>query len=151
MARRAESRLGRRVVAGSGMIAGHHQDVRNAERGGAEQVGLQRDAVAVPAGHLHDRLKPGGQRGQAARPAGQPHAGALVVSDVGGVDPVPQQRGRRRDRRGTRSARRTDLGRHRETARGQPLAQAHQLSPMRPILRFRRSRNNSYDQIGGWP
>ena len=38
------------------------------------------------------------QRGQAARPAGQPHVGALVVGDVDRVDPVPQQRGRGGDR-----------------------------------------------------
>ena len=121
-----EYRLGRRVVAELRVVAGHHQNVADAERRRPEQVGLQRDAVAVPAGHLHDRLEPGGHRGQAARPAGQPHVRALVVGDVDGIDPIPQQRGLLVDRAGTRPAGRTDLRGDREAARGQPLLQAHE-------------------------
>ncbi len=79
------------------VITGHDQDVPDAEGGRPEQVGLQRDAVTVPAGHLHDRLEPRGQHGQAARPAGQPHVGALVVGDVDRVHPVAQGRGGGRD------------------------------------------------------
>ena len=121
-----EDRLGLRVVAELGVVAGHHQDVADAEGRRAEQVGLQRDAVAVPAGHLHDRLEPGVQRGEAAGPAGQPDVGALVVGDVDRVDPVPQQRGGGGDRVRAGPARRADLRRYREAARGQAVAQAHE-------------------------
>jgi hypothetical protein len=121
-----EYRLGRRVVTELRVVAGHHQDVADAEGRRPEQVGLQRDAVAVPAGHLHDRLQPGGHRGQAARPAGQPHIRALVIGDIDGIDPVPQQRGRLVDRADARPAGRAYLRGDREAARGQPLAQAHE-------------------------
>ena len=117
--------LGLGMVTDLRVIARHHQDVADAERGCAEQVGLQRDAVAVPARHLHDGLEPGGQRGQAAGPAGQPHVRALIVGDVGGVDPVAQPRSHLRDRGRARPARRADLRGDREAARGQALAQAH--------------------------
>jgi hypothetical protein len=53
----------------------------------ATEIRLRGDAVAVPAGQLHHRLHTRGQRQQAAREAGQPHVGALVVGDIGGVDP----------------------------------------------------------------
>jgi hypothetical protein len=120
-----EHRLGPRVVAELRVVAGHDQDVADAEGTGAEQVGLQCDAVAVPAGHLHDRLEPSGQHGQTARPAGQPHVRALVVGHVDRVDPVLEQRSGGRDLLRAGPAGRADLGGHREAARGQALPQAH--------------------------
>jgi hypothetical protein len=51
------------VVTELRVVAGHHQDVADAQGRRPEQVGLQRDAVTIPAGHLHDRLEPRGQQG----------------------------------------------------------------------------------------
>ena len=86
-----EDRLGLRVVALPGIVAGHQHHVRDAQRRGGQQLGLQRDPVPVPAGQLHDGLDPGVQRGQAAGPARHPGRGARVVGDVHRVHPVPQQ------------------------------------------------------------
>ena len=124
-----EHRLGPRVVAELRVITGHDQDVADAERRRAEQVGLQRDAVTVPAGHLHDRLEPGLEDGEAAGPAGQAHVGALVVGDVDRVHPVFEASGGFGDLRRAGPAGRADLGGHREAARGQALAQAHRRAP----------------------
>ena len=120
-----EHRLGARVVAELRVITGHDQDVPDAQSRRAEQVGLQRDAVTVPAGHLHDRLEPGVEDGEAAGPAGQAHVGALVVGDVDRVHPVFEASGGFGDLRRAGPAGRADLGGHREAARGQALAQAH--------------------------
>ena len=69
-----EHRLGVRLVAGAWVVAPQQQQVADAERGGAHQLALQGDAVAVAAGELEDRLDPGpdqqGRRGR-ARPYGR--------------------------------------------------------------------------------
>jgi hypothetical protein len=112
--RQVEHRRRVGVVAPLGPVPGHQQQVGHAQRPRREQVGLQRDPVAVPAGHLHHRFQAGGQRGHAAGQAGHPHLGALVVGDVGRVHPVPQQRRGLADRAEVRAARRPDLRGHRE-------------------------------------
>ena len=83
-------RLGLRVVAEPRVVAGQQQHVRDAQGGRRDQVRLQRDPVAVPAGQLHHRLHPGPVRQHAAGQAGQPHVRALVVGDVGRVHPAAQ-------------------------------------------------------------
>ena len=110
------------VVAAFGPVAGHQQQVGHPQRARREQVGLQRDPVAVPGGHLHHRLQTGGQRGHAAGQAGHPDLGALVVGDVGRVHPAAQHRGSVPDRGQVRAARRPDLGGDRELrgAQGRP-------------------------------
>src|SRR5690242_4932479 len=67
-----EHGLGVRVVAEPRVVAGHQDHVEDAEGGGGQQVGLERDPVAVAAGDLHDRLDARGQGEEAARPVGQP-------------------------------------------------------------------------------
>ena len=51
-----EHRLGVGLIAGLGIVAGEQQKVTDAERGGAHQVALEREAVSVAAGELQDRL-----------------------------------------------------------------------------------------------
>ena len=111
-----EHRPSARMVAELRVITGHDQDVPDPERGRPEQVGLQRDAITVPAGHLHDRLEPRAEDGEASGPAGQPHVGALIVGDVDRVHPGAQGRGGFGDLLGAGPAGRADLGGHREAA-----------------------------------
>ena len=59
---------------------------------GPQQIGLQTDAIAVPAGLLPDRLDTGVQQQPTDRQAAHPHDGAAAVRDVHGVHPVLQQR-----------------------------------------------------------
>src|SRR5215831_3505853 len=65
-----EHRLGAGMVAEPRVVAGHQHHVGDAEGGGGQQIGLERDAVAVTAGDLHDRFDARGQREEAARPVG---------------------------------------------------------------------------------
>jgi len=62
----------------------------------------------VPAGHLHDRLEPGVQRGQASGPAAS-RTLEPWCRDVDRVDPVPQEGGGGGDRVRAGPARRADL------------------------------------------
>jgi hypothetical protein len=104
------------MVAEPGMVAGHQQHVRDAQGARRDQVGLQREPVAVAAGDLHDRLDPGLGGQQAARPASHPHVRAGVVGDVHSVHPAAQRLRPAADGRGIGPARRADLGGHRELA-----------------------------------
>ena len=70
------------LVAGLRIVAGEHQDVADAERCGAEDVALQREAVAVAAGHLEDRLDAVLNQEVRGGEAGQVHLGARAVGDV---------------------------------------------------------------------
>ena len=119
-----EHRLGPRVVAELRVVAGHDQDVADAEGAGAEQVGLQRDPVAVPAGHLHDRLEPGGQAArlpaQLASRTCEPWLSVTLTASTQSLSSPAAWL----DGLGAGPARRADLGRHREAARRQALAQA---------------------------
>ena len=112
------------MVAAFGPVAGHQQQVGDAESARREQVGLQRDPVAVTAGHLHDRLQTLGERDDAAGEAGHPDLGALVVGDVGRVHPVAQQRGGLADLVDVGAPRRPDLGGDREPSGAQRVGEA---------------------------
>ena len=81
-----EDGLGLGMVAQLGMVAGEAEDVVDAEVGGAEQVGLQRHAVPVAAGHLEDGVQPGVLQGLAGGQGAQTHDGGLVVRHVHGGD-----------------------------------------------------------------
>ncbi len=118
-----EHRVGVRVITEFRVVAGHQQHVRDAHGGGGEQVGLERQPVAVAAGELHDRLdsRLGGQ--QAAGPARHPHVRTGVVGDVDGIHPAAQRFHLAAQRRGIRPPRRPDLRGHREPARGEAAAQ----------------------------
>ena len=49
-------RLGLRMISGRDVVAGHQADVSGPERHRAHQVGLQGQAIPVPAGELDDRF-----------------------------------------------------------------------------------------------
>ena len=48
-----------RVIAPDGMVSAQRQNVGNAENGGAQDISLQTQAVAIAAGELHNRLQAG--------------------------------------------------------------------------------------------
>ena len=81
-----EHRLGLGMVAQLGVVAGQAQNVVDAQHGGAQQVGLQRDAVAVAAGQLEDGGKPRVLQHLAGGQTAQPHDGGLVIGHVDVVD-----------------------------------------------------------------
>jgi hypothetical protein len=118
-----EHRLGVGVVAEPRVIAGHQEQIADAQRGGGQQIGLQRDAVAVAAGDLHDRFDARGQREEAPRPVGQPHVRALAVGDVDRVHPAPQRLNLAAHRLRVGSPRRADFGGHRRLPGFQAAAQ----------------------------
>jgi hypothetical protein len=85
-----KNRLGFLVVAQLYVVAGEQQHIVDAQGISGQQIALQGDAVAVPAGQLINRLDAlllqgdtGGQRSQA-------HHGRLVVGHIDGVDPTLQ-------------------------------------------------------------
>ena len=77
-----EHGLGTGVVAHLGVVAGEAQDVVNAQHGGTQQLGLQGDAVAVPAGQLQNGGQSGVLQGHTHRQAAHTHDGGLVIGDI---------------------------------------------------------------------
>jgi hypothetical protein len=102
------------VVAEARVVADEQQHVGDAEQPGAEQVGLQRDPVAVPAGQLHHRLQPGALGEHRAGHCRWHHAGAGVVGDVDRVHPAGQRFGLGVDPVRVDAVRQVELGGHRE-------------------------------------
>ena len=88
-----EHRLGVGLIAGARIVAAQHQQIAHAAGGGAQQIALQGDAVAVAAGELQHRLDAvlDQQRGRRHRAEMRPRAGA-----VGDVDRVGEALERRR-------------------------------------------------------
>ena len=74
------------MVAQLGMIAGEAENVVDAQHGGAEQIGLESDAVPVPAGQLEDGVQSGILQHLAGGERPQTHDGGLVIRDVDEVD-----------------------------------------------------------------
>ncbi len=74
------------VVAEGLVIAGQAEQVAHPQRVGAQQVALDRQAVAVAAGHLDDRFQPFLDDDGPGADAGHAHDGGLVVGDVDRVD-----------------------------------------------------------------
>ena len=85
--------LGARVVAHRLVIAGQAQDIANAQRMGAEQIGLDGQPVAVAAGHLDDRLDAFLEQDGAGGDAAHADDGGLVVGDIGGIHAALQKAG----------------------------------------------------------
>ena len=80
-----EHRLGLRMIAGLHAVAGQAQDVADAHGGAAENVALNRDAVLVAAGDLHDgRIADARQQ----RAHGETRHVAVRAAAVGGVDRI---------------------------------------------------------------
>ena len=98
-----EHRLGVRMVALADVVAGEAKNIAHAQSGRAQNVALQRDAVAVAAGELrHRRQSVGDQDGG----GGSARHMAIRAGAVGDVDGVDQDRG---SGRRVRSARRDRL------------------------------------------
>ena len=116
-----EHRLGVGLVAGLRVVAGEHQEVVDAERRRAHEVALQRDAVAVAAGELQDRLdaRPEEERRRGKRAHVRPRAGAVGQIDRVG-EPAQRQRLGEQVLRVTRDRRRNLRG-HDEATGPQPL------------------------------
>jgi hypothetical protein len=116
-------RLGFRLVARRRVVAGEHQHIVDAERRGAEQVALQREPVAVAAGHLEDRLDAALHEEVRRREAGQVNLGARAVGDVDRGDQPFQRHGAAQEFRGVGGHRRRDLRGDDELAAAQPRLQ----------------------------
>ena len=79
-------RLGLGMVTQLGVVAGEAQNVVNAQHGGAQQIGLQGDAVPVTAGQLEDGVQARVLQHLTGSQRTQTHDGGLVISDVYEVD-----------------------------------------------------------------
>ncbi len=119
-----EHGLGLRMVAVAHTVAGEAQHVADAHRGAAEDVALDRDAVAVAAGDLHHgRVADAGQE----RADGEARHVAIGAAAVGGVDRVDvavEHAGAAVDVFGIGGIRRVELGRHGEGAGAQHALEA---------------------------
>jgi len=72
------------MVAEAGMIPGEQQQIFDAEGGRSEQVGLQRHAVAVPAGHLQDGLNAALMEQRRHHQRRHAHIGPLIIRHIDG-------------------------------------------------------------------
>ncbi len=114
-----EHRLGVGLVAGLRVVAGQDQQVVHPGRRRAHQIGLQRNAIAVAAGELQDRLDAVLHHERRCNGGGQVRAGARPVGDVDRVrQALERQRLRQHVLRVERNGRR-DLGGDHELARAQ--------------------------------
>ena len=118
-----EHRLGIGLVAGFRVVAGEHQDVADAERGGAHQFALQRDAVLVAAGDLQDRLDAGAEKDRRGRERAHVGAGAGAVGDIDRIGEPAQRRRLAQQVLRVAGDRRGDLRGHDKAARPQPLGE----------------------------
>jgi len=101
------------------MVARQAEQVAHAERAGAEYVGLDRQTVAVAAGHLHDGLQARLYQERASRHAAQPHDGRLVVRHVHGIALAAQQTDLAPNHLDVRALWRAHLGRNGKGAGGE--------------------------------
>ena len=111
-----EHRLGVALIAGGRIITAQQQQVAHPERGGAHQLALERDAVAVAAGELEDRLDPGADQQRRRRKGAHMGAGAGAVGDVDGVRKAAQRQRLGDEIIGIAGHRRHHLGGDDETA-----------------------------------
>jgi hypothetical protein len=106
------------VIAARGRIAAHEHEVREAQRRGPEDVGLDRDAVAVAARHLHHGLDAAIQQQFADGARIHRHARAGRFGDVDRIDRAAQQLRRRKQFREVDSFRGSQLAGDDELAGG---------------------------------
>jgi len=78
-------RLGLMMVAVGNLVPGHHHDIGNPQGLGRQQVALQRQAVAVPAAHLHHRFQSLALQEERPPQRTQPHHGVVHLRDHKGV------------------------------------------------------------------
>ena len=98
------------------MISGKAQQVGNPERGGAEDIALRGNAVAVAADHLHDGIDAFFAQNLAGSHAAHAHDAGLVVGYVAGIDIALQNFGLFAHHFGLGAARRPRLGGYGEFA-----------------------------------
>jgi hypothetical protein len=81
------------VIAENLVIAGQAEYVSDSQAIGTQQVALDGYAVAVPAGHLENRLQSVMVNMQTGRQTGHPYHRGLTVGDISGVNIIFQQAG----------------------------------------------------------
>ena len=121
-----EHRLGVGLIAGRRIVAAQDQQIAHAGRGGGEQLALQRDAVAVTAGELQDRLD-ALPPPTSLPPSTEPRCGRAPAPSVMLTASAKPLSGIALASRSLRSARnrRRDFGGDDETAGGEFVFQCH--------------------------
>ena len=76
------------MVAENLMIASQAYYIFYTEQTGSENIGLNRQPVPVPAGHLHYRLDSHIQRQFRRGYTGNAYYGCLIVGYIDGIDPA---------------------------------------------------------------
>ncbi len=84
--------LGFGMITPDAMIAAKAEQVADAQGGRAQQIGLDRQAVAIATSHLGDRFDAMTHEQRCHRDAGHPHAGRLIVGDINGIGVIFEQR-----------------------------------------------------------
>ena len=79
------------MVAKRLMVTRQAQDVTDAVDIGTHQVALHGQPVAIPAGHLDNRLKPMLGHINAGRDAAETHNTGLIVGHIGGINHALQK------------------------------------------------------------
>ena len=104
------------MVASLRVVAGENEEVLDAERGGAHQLALQRDAILVAAGELQHRLDAGVE--EKARRGERRHmgAGAGAVGDIHRVGQAFERQGLAHEFLPVERHRRRDFRRHDEAS-----------------------------------
>ena len=74
-------------------IAGEAEQIADPQGLGAEQLGLQGNAIAIPTGQLQHRLYAGIQQQAADSQAAHPHHGPTAIGHIDGVHPAAQGSG----------------------------------------------------------
>ena len=115
------------------IIAAHEEEVGKAERGRAEQVGLQCDAVAIASGDLDDGLDAGLADQQGGRDRGHRGDAAIAIRDVHGVDAPLEHAGATLHDLAGRALGRVELGGHDELALPEKRCQVAQQKRPLPI------------------
>src|SRR5262249_42795425 len=125
------SSLGLRLVAGLRVVAGEAQEVAHAAGGGAHELGLQRNPVAVAAGGLGDGLDAAARGPRRRDRGGEVRAGAGAVGDVDGIRQAGERLRLAQQVVRVARDRRRDLGGDDELPRAQQRFQARSRLPLR--------------------
>ena len=101
------------------VVARQAEHVPDAVGGGAQQVGLHREPIAVAAGDLDDRFQTRAFQQDGAADAAHAHDRGLVVGDVGRVEAFLDDRASLADDLRVVTLRRLEFAGYREVARRQ--------------------------------
>lgn len=118
-----------RLIPGPHRVTGEAEQVADAEGVGAEQVGLEGDAIAVAAGHLQHGLNAGLQQQAAHRQAAHPHHRPATVGDIDRLHQAPQRRRGLKGATGVTASGRSHFRRDGEAAVRQGLSKLQRPSP----------------------